>query len=120
MRDINENLEPEHMVELIDSFLDTAPATMESMAKSMDAGDFPAAARSAHTVRGSLGSLGMRRLEVSVREVETRLRTGSHEISNAELDRIHNQFEAGCAVLREHRQRLVSGVKESARSESRS
>jgi len=120
LRELRQSLEPAHLIELIDSFLDTTPPLMTSMRTSLNARDFPAAARFAHTARGSLGSLGMRQIEASMRELESRLSTGSHETLAAGLDRIQEQFEDGCAILREYRQYLAGGVNEPARTELRS
>jgi HPt (histidine-containing phosphotransfer) domain-containing protein len=62
--------------ELVVTFLDEIPPTLQAMRTAVEAGEATALQRSAHTMKGALGHFGAQRAYEAALRVETRARAG--------------------------------------------
>lgn len=97
-------LDRSNVVELIKSFVSTTPLMVNQLVEAIKSNEAAAALRLAHTLRGSLGSIGFYSLETSVRRLEELLRTDrpcrellAEVVSHLQigLDFLKSQLKAG-------------------------
>ena len=69
----------ELMVEIIDLFLAERAKDLADMSESLASGNLPQLMRSAHTIKGSLGSLHAQLARHRSQELETAARLGNHQ-----------------------------------------
>jgi CheY-like chemotaxis protein len=85
--------------QLITTFLDTTPITLRQLITAMDRGEWDVASRAAHSMRGSLGSVGFEALEASMGALEGLCRTGDVADARSFLSAIEREFEERCGAL---------------------
>ncbi len=91
--------EEQDLRELIDEFLATTPAMLQKLSAALSEEDMDIAARAAHVMRGSLGSLGMCELASTVGALEERCRLQDRREAQRLLGGIGAAFAAGCDTL---------------------
>ena len=89
----------EDLQDLIQTFLATTPPMLLQLADAIGKQQFDAARRTAHTIRGSLGSLGMRDLETRVRVLEDHCKRGDAAEACKLVAMVEVEFAEGCKVL---------------------
>jgi CheY-like chemotaxis protein/HPt (histidine-containing phosphotransfer) domain-containing protein len=62
LRELQEEGEPDILREFVDLFLEDIPQRLSNLQTAIDCEDFPAAKRLAHTIKGSCGNLGARKM----------------------------------------------------------
>ena len=72
------------LVELIDVYLDDAPARMEQLQRAVDGGDAEAISREAHTLKSSSANVGAMTLAAMAQQIELAGRGGGTTDSLAE------------------------------------
>jgi HPt (histidine-containing phosphotransfer) domain-containing protein len=60
---LSDDGDPELLLDLIQMFLDDGPAKVQAVTEGLQAGDFDKMERAAHSLKGSSGNLGARRLQ---------------------------------------------------------
>lgn len=93
-----ETLDNKNIAELVESFISTTPPLINQLREAMRNNEVEAALGVAHTLRGSLGSLGFNRLESSVRRLEELLR--ANRPSADLLAEIVSHLHIGIDILR--------------------
>ncbi len=83
--------------ELVESFVSTTPPMMDQLTQAMKNSEVVTALRVAHTLRGSLGSIGFYRLEANVRRLEELLR--ANRPCTDMLAKIVSYLQVGMDVL---------------------
>lgn len=89
----------EDLQDLIQTFLSTTPPMLLQLAAAIDEEQFETARRTAHTLRGSLGSLGMRGLETRIRLLEDHCKHGDAAEARKLVALVEAEFAEGCEAL---------------------
>ncbi|MGH9614062.1 MAG: response regulator, partial [Bryobacteraceae bacterium] len=92
-------IEEHDIVDLIKTFLATAPDLLGQLTKAVEGSDITGASSLAHRIRGTLGSIGMFGLERDMKQVEHRCKGGSMEGVEQMLAAIAGEFQHGQAFL---------------------
>jgi CheY-like chemotaxis protein len=95
-----ETLDRGNIAELVESFVSTTPPLMHQLTEAIKNNEVRGALRVAHTLRGSLGSIGFNRLEASVRRLEELLR--ANRPGTDLLAEIVSHLQIGMDLLRSH------------------
>ena len=93
LRELREPDQPDPLVELIDLFLRDARPRLERMAAATQAGDWPALASSAHSLKGSANNLGARRLSSLCATLEKQGKANDGPQASATLAEVQSEFE---------------------------
>jgi len=99
---------PDMVAELIALFLQDAPAQLSAMRAALAAGDAAALRHAAHSLKGSSGYLGARRLMALCAEVEQSARQGTLEAGVLKVEELVDEFERVRVEL--HGVRTASGI----------
>jgi HPt (histidine-containing phosphotransfer) domain-containing protein len=75
----------------------TLPGYMDGLSGAVDGGDWPAAARHAHSLAGSASNFGAHALVATARRIEELAAEG--EVPAGEVQEARTQFEALCAAM---------------------
>lgn len=70
LRQLNEEGEPDLVVEVLTLFLDDAPARVDAVANAFEAGSAADLRRAAHGLKGAAGNIGAQRLQAACARVE--------------------------------------------------
>ncbi len=87
------------LFEIIDIFLDDAPARLIDVAAAVQAGDATAAFENAHAVKGSAATLGALRLAELCRQVEAMGRAGDVSGAASVMASVQAEYERVKAAL---------------------
>lgn len=99
--------QPDLLVELIDLYLDDASAKLDAMREAIPRGDETLLKRVAHSLRGSSGNLGARRMATLCEELE---QIDGHDLlqkADEILTRLEQEFEHVGQVFAAERQRRM-------------
>lgn len=88
------------VIELLDSVLNNGAAPFDAACRSWQEGNFSHAARQLHTVRGSLGTFGLRRFAAASLAAEQALGSRHAGIDTADGD-IESLFDAAARALQD-------------------
>ena len=92
-RELNQDGEPDVLVEVLGLFLEDAPARLDAMTAAVAAGDGPALQRAAHALKGAAGTIGARSLQAACRELEEMGKHNRLESATAGLDLMRREYE---------------------------
>ena len=92
-RQLNQDGEPDVLVEVLGLFLEDAPARLDAMTAAVAAGDGPALQRAAHGLKGAAGTIGARSLQAACRELEEMGKHNRLESATAGLDLMRREYE---------------------------
>jgi HPt (histidine-containing phosphotransfer) domain-containing protein len=90
---------PDGIGDLVDTFVDTAPATVEEMRAAAEAGDLEALAKASHKLKGEAGTFGARRLQAVCKALELEARDGAVDDPVARVEVAEEVFEATVRAL---------------------
>jgi two-component system, sensor histidine kinase and response regulator len=93
--------EPEGLTKAFELFLTGVPARLDAVETALAEGRLEAAAQSAHSLRGSAGAFGARRLSVLAARQELLCNGGDGAGAAALLGPMHAQFATVQAILRD-------------------
>jgi HPt (histidine-containing phosphotransfer) domain-containing protein len=91
--------DPEFLAELVDDFLQDAPAQLESLRGAATSGDATAARRAAHTLKGNSRTFGAGNLASLCEGAETAAGVGDLDAVLAHLDEIDRELRRVGAEL---------------------
>jgi HPt (histidine-containing phosphotransfer) domain-containing protein len=91
------------VAEVVETFLDDAPALLATLRTSLEAGDTEELRRAAHTLKSNGQTFGAARFSELCRELEERARRGDLDGASELVDRIAREYDALGAVLAELR-----------------
>lgn len=101
LRDLQEEGDDDLLGELIDLFLEDAPARVAGMRDAIVGDNWPALASCAHSLKGSCGSLGALQMAALCARLEQYGRAGAPRAAAEALYReLESQFDLVCAALR--------------------
>ena len=92
IRDLQGDGEPDLLAELIDLYLEDAPARIEAVKLAFTQGDAKALALAAHTLKGSSGNLGAKRIAALAGLLEEQGRLGSTTKAGPILQQLEREF----------------------------
>ena len=75
---LSDDGDPELLLDLIEMFLDDGPVKVRAISEGLQAGDFDKMERAAHSLKGSSGNLGARRLQAACDRLQ--LTTRAHQL----------------------------------------
>ncbi len=92
-------LEEDEYLELVELFLETGMADFERLKTAVEAGDAQQVARSAHTLNGAAGNLGIMDVHQVAKRIE--LAAGENKLAavSAEVDTLKGLFEEIATVV---------------------
>lgn len=96
--------EPDFVVELIDLYLNEVPRLFDTIRKAVANRDRSTAKRSAHSLRGSSGNLGVLQMATIAGELE-HLENDYNTVAPELLRSLENEFERVKEILNAERQR---------------
>ena len=100
--------EPEGLTKAFDLFLTGVPARLDAVETALAEGRLEAAAQSAHSLRGSAGAFGARRLSELAARQELLCNGGDAAQAAALLGPMHVQFATVEAILRDRLSSLAA------------
>jgi HPt (histidine-containing phosphotransfer) domain-containing protein len=98
LRSLQDDGEDDLLAELIDLFLEDAPARMVSMRKAIEREDWPDLGAWAHSLKGSCGSLGAVHMADLCAKLEAMGRSGGVRVV---AERIQRELESQYELVRE-------------------
>jgi len=86
-------LEEDEYHELVELFMETGMADYDRLKAAFDAGDAPQVARSAHTITGAAGNMGMMDIHQVAKRIE--LAAGENQLDSvsSDVDTLNGLFE---------------------------
>jgi PAS domain S-box-containing protein len=93
--------EEDDLVDLIDCFLTSAPALLGDLAAAINRHDLDNAARNAHKLRGSVSSMGLRNLALSLLELEQNCKRSEADEAERLLPSVESAIASSCSSLAE-------------------
>lgn len=99
LRSLQDDASPRFFRDLIDQFLAQGREKLVELREGLRSQDVERIARVAHTLRGSAGSLGARRLSFLAGAVEDDLRAGASRIPEDRIAAIEAEFDRVRATL---------------------
>lgn len=98
---LSDDGDPELLLDLIGLFLSDSPSKLEAVSEGVQTGDLDRVERAAHSLKGSSGNLGARRLQYLCESLVTRSRTGDLDGARRVASQLEPVFdEARGALLR--------------------
>jgi PAS domain S-box-containing protein len=94
VRDLQEDGEPDLLTELIELYLEDSPVRIDAAKSAFTSGDAQAMALAAHTLKGSSGNLGAKRMAALAALLEQHGRAGSIENAAPILEQLEREFAA--------------------------
>ena len=89
---MQEEGEPDILEELIELFLTDVPPQLVALQAAVEAGDAHAIERIAHTLKGSCGNMGAKRMEAICAELEELGRSGNLTPAPGLISRLEEEF----------------------------
>ena len=99
LKNLQEDGEPDILVELADLFFEDTPARLAVLRAACEAGDAEALGQTAHALKGSCANLGARKMAETARLLEEAGRRGDLSAAPRLLDRLDEEFRQTCAEL---------------------
>ena len=99
LRKLTQATRPELLSELIDLFIKDSPARIDRLREALAQDDAVALAQAAHTLKGSSGQIGARRMQALCEIIEERSRAGSVQGAAALLLTLEEEFGRVCLAL---------------------
>lgn len=93
---------PEFLAELAPMFLEDAPPLMATLETAVAQKDLQTVCDTAHTLKGSSSSMGIKRLAQIASEMEKHARQGRQNQLPIYLDRLHAEYAQVTKVLRKY------------------
>lgn len=90
---------PDGIGDLVDTFLSSAPATVEEMREAAEDGDMEALSSAAHKLKGEAGTFGARRLQAFCKALELEARDGGVDDPVERVDAVEAVYEETAADL---------------------
>jgi len=103
LRELGGEDDPGLLTELIDMFLDDAPARMAEMRRALDEGDIDGIARAAHALKSSSANMGAMLFSKLCKEVEEMARTQQHAHLAEKAERCFAAYSDAERALKEIR-----------------
>jgi HPt (histidine-containing phosphotransfer) domain-containing protein len=98
---LSDDGDPELLLDLIQMFLDDGPAKVQAVTEGLQAGDFDKMERAAHSLKGSSGNLGARRLQNVCEGLQLASRDKRLDESRGLAGQLRDVFAEAEAALRE-------------------
>ncbi|MBT3258476.1 MAG: Hpt domain-containing protein [Deltaproteobacteria bacterium] len=89
----NLGLDEDEYLELVDLLVDTGMVDLSNMESAVNAGDADAAARSAHSIKGASGNLGIMDIYELTKAIEAELRNNNLTAIEGQLKEIREKLE---------------------------
>lgn len=104
LRSLQDEGDDDLVAELIDLFLDDAPARLAAVRDAVHGDDWPALASAAHGLKGSCGSLGaLGMAEVCARLEQLGRHGGSRQVAESMYRELEGHYALVCEALRRER-----------------
>lgn len=94
-------LEEDEYRELVELFMDTGMADYDRMKRAFEAGDAQQVARSAHTIQGAAGNMGIMNVHEAAKRIEQTAADGRLDSVSAELDNLKGLFDEVARFVQE-------------------
>ncbi|HEX6709804.1 MAG TPA: response regulator [Rubrobacter sp.] len=101
LRDLQEEGDPDLLKELTDLFLVDVPLQLAVLRKAVEAGDVPSVERIVHTLKGSSGNMGARRMGPLCTELEETVRSGELSAAPDLISSLEEEFGRARLALEE-------------------
>ena len=108
LRGLQEEGEPDILKELIDLFFADVPLQLVLLRKAVEVGDVPSVGRIVHTLKGSCGNIGAKRMEVLCTEFEELVRPEDLRAAPGLISRLEEEFGRARVALEEEVSRNYS------------
>jgi HPt (histidine-containing phosphotransfer) domain-containing protein len=90
---------PGILAELVEMYLTDTPPKLDALHEALTRGDSDAVAQLAHTVKGSSGSLGAKRMAVLCAELEEQGRRRNLSEAAGILSQVSREYQTACRAL---------------------
>ena len=97
---LSDDGDPELLLDLIGLFLSDSPSKLEAVSEGVQTGDLDRVERAAHSLKGSSGNLGARRLQHLCESLVTRSRTGDLDGARRVAAQLDSVFDEARGALR--------------------
>ena len=101
LRELQEEGEPDILCELIELFLSDVPTQLVALKEGVETGDAHSVERIAHTLKGSCGNIGAKRMEAICAELEEMGRSEDLAGAPGPISRLEEDFGRVRAVFEE-------------------
>jgi len=101
---LRDSVGEEFVTELVELFLEDAPAQLEALRDALERGDAETARRAAHTLKSNGATFGADGFSESCRLLEESAKVGELAGAGALLTRIESEYEGVAAALAVHAQ----------------
>jgi CheY-like chemotaxis protein len=101
LRELQEEGEPDILKEVVELFLTDVPPQLAALRGAVEAGDAHSVEQIAHTLKGSCGNMGAKRIEALCTELEEIGRSGDLRAAPARISRLEEEFRRVRAVFEE-------------------
>ena len=105
LRKLTKGTCPDFLPEMIDLFIKDSPASINKMKEALRRDDTDALAQAAHSLKGSSGQVGARRMHALCDIIEERSRAGSMRGATALLLTLEEEFVRVCLALEAEKKR---------------
>jgi two-component system sensor histidine kinase/response regulator len=92
LRELQGEDDTDIVAELADMFLDDARSGIQALEEAVEEGDAPAVERVAHTLKGSSGNMGARRMSALCAQLEVAGASGDFDLSPELLEQLREEF----------------------------
>jgi two-component system, sensor histidine kinase and response regulator len=103
-RELREPGQPDPVIELIEIFVSQGHELLGRAQSALAEKNFRVARHAIHSLKGSAGNVGAKRLAVLAAEVEDSLDQGNEQMSPAALDDVRGEFSHVTTLLERHKQ----------------
>lgn len=93
---------PDGIDDLVDTFSQDGPETLDQMREAAQDGDMEALANASHKLKGEAGTFGARRLQALCKALELEARDGDVDAPTKRIDEVEAVLEQTLAALHEH------------------
>jgi two-component system, sensor histidine kinase and response regulator len=101
LRELQEEGEPDILKEMVELFLTDVPPHLAALRGAVEAGDAHSVEQIAHTLKGSCGNMGAKRIEALCTELEEIGRSGDLRAAPAWISRLEEEFRRVRVVFEE-------------------
>ncbi|PYJ58632.1 MAG: hypothetical protein DME24_15475 [Verrucomicrobia bacterium] len=110
LRELQEPGGPDAAVELIELFLRDTPVKIQSMQSAIARSDWLALQESAHSLKGSAGNLGARRLAKLCAELERLPKEGKLAEASDLFGRLNEEYGRVCFILEQEKEKPIESL----------
>lgn len=99
--DLSDDGDPELLIDLIQMFLEDGPSRVQSILEGLAEGDLEKVERAAHSLKGSAGNLGARKVQDIAEQLQVSSRQGDADVVKGQVESLPQAFAAAEQDFRE-------------------